>query len=49
MPGFEKFYKRIKNRYPIFFNFFGLSQINIAFNAYDYESFYKLIDIMLVY
>lgn len=30
MPGFESYYKKVEGRKPIFFNFYGDSQINIA-------------------
>ena len=49
MPSLETYYKKIEHRYPIFFNFFGQSQINLALKATDYESFYILIDQLLSY
>ena len=33
--------------YPIYFNFFGQSQIQLSIKAHDNISFYKLMDIMV--
>jgi hypothetical protein len=33
--------------YPIFFNFYGKSQIQLSLEAHDNKSFYKLIEIMI--
>ena len=33
--------------FPIFYNFFGQSQITIALMAHDNKSFYKLLDVMI--
>jgi hypothetical protein len=49
MPSVAMFYNKIEHRYPIFFNFFGQSQINLALEATDYESFYILQELMLAY
>ena len=49
LSAFEEFYKKIPNRHPIFFNFFGQSQINLAFAATDFESFYIFIDTLINY
>ena len=46
MPDFEDFYKQ-NNTLPIFFNFLGQSQIDIAVSASDFESVYLLLDVML--
>ena len=45
----EIYYKKIEHIYPIFFNFFGQSQIELALEATDYESFYILIELLLSY
>ena len=42
MPMFEQFYRKEKKMFPIFFNFFGESQLNMALLANDHESFYRL-------
>ena len=47
MPGFEEYYKKEKKMYPIYFNFFGQSQIQLSIKAHDNISFYKLMDIMV--
>lgn len=49
MPSVETFYKKIEHRYPIFFNFFGQSQIELALEATDYESFYIFVTLLLKY
>ena len=33
--------------FPIFFNFFGETQITIALLAHDHKSFYQLLDVLL--
>ena len=40
MPGFDRYYQEEKKMFPIFFNFFGESQLTIALSANDTESFY---------
>jgi hypothetical protein len=47
MPGFEEYYISSKKMHPIFYNFFGQSQITIALMAHDNKSFYKLLDVMI--
>ena len=47
MPGFEEYYIKEKKMYPIYFNFFGQSQIQLSLKAHDNKSFYKLMDIMI--
>jgi len=47
MPGFESYYSLKKKMFPIFFNFFGETQINIAMNAHDTNSFYMLLEVMI--
>lgn len=42
MPMLEQYYSREKKMFPIFFNFFGESQLNMALLANDHESFYRL-------
>ena len=44
MPGFESYFTIDKKMVPIFYNFFGETQINIALLAHDNASFYKLLD-----
>ena len=44
MPGFEEYFNTEKKMFPIFYNFFGETQINIALLAHDNPSFYKLLD-----
>ena len=47
MPGFEAYYIKEKKMYPIYFNFFGQSQIQLALRAHDNKSFYRLMDVMI--
>ncbi len=47
MPGFESYYDVEKKMFPIFYNFYGETQINIALLAHDNPSFYKLLDIFV--
>ena len=47
MPGFETYYIKEKKMYPIYFNFFGQSQIQLALRAHDNKSFYRLMDVMI--
>ena len=44
MPGFEEYYISEKKMFPIFFNFFGETQLTIALSAHDNISFYKLMN-----
>jgi len=47
MPGFEDYYKVDKKMFPIYYNFFGETQINIALLAHDNDSFYRLLAILI--
>jgi hypothetical protein len=47
LPGFEEYYKSDKKMFPIFYNFFGVSQIKIALAAHDNKSFYKLMFVLI--
>lgn len=47
MPGFEDYFDLDKKMFPIFYNFFGETQINIALSAHDNPSFYKLLDVFV--
>lgn len=49
MPGVQKYYSKYEHCRPIFFNFFGQSQLDLAFEATDYETFQVLIDVLLLY
>ena len=44
MPGFLDYYDASKKMFPIFYNFFGETHINIALLAHDNASFYILLD-----
>jgi hypothetical protein len=47
MNSFEEYYVTKKKMFPIFFNFFGQTQLSIALQSNDNASFYKLLDIFL--
>jgi len=47
LPGFEEYYKADKKMFPIFYNFFGVSQISITLAAHDKKSFYKLMFVLI--
>jgi len=47
MPSFESYFVIEKKMFPIFFNFYGETQINISLLAHDNASFYKLLDIFV--
>lgn len=47
MPGFTEYYNVEKKMFPIFYNFFGETQINIALLAHDNASFYVLLDTLI--
>jgi len=44
MSSFEDYYVIKKKMFPIFFNFFGQTQLSIALHANDYASFSKLLE-----
>lgn len=47
MPGFKEFYDESRKMFPIFFNFFGQTQLTMALNANDNQSFYLLLSIFI--
>jgi hypothetical protein len=47
MPGFEAYYNTEKKMFPVYFNFFGETQINLALAAHDNTSFYLLLELIL--
>ena len=49
MPGVESFYSQQLTKTPIFFNFFGQTQLQLALNARDQESFYSLMELLLTH
>jgi hypothetical protein len=49
MPGVDHYYGRNNDQYPIYFNFLGLSQINLSLKARDFKTFYLLLDILMDY
>lgn len=44
LPGFEEYYITEKKMFPIYFNFFGETQLTIALSAHDNKSFYRLLN-----
>ena len=44
MNCFKEYYVIKKKMFPIFFNFFGQTQLSIALQANDIASFYKLLE-----
>jgi hypothetical protein len=47
MPGFEDYFNTEKKMFPIFYNFRGETQINLAMQARDINSFYRLLDTLI--
>ena len=47
MPEVELFYAQHLTKTPIFFDFFGKNQMQIAIDARDSECFYLLMELML--
>lgn len=47
MPGFEEYFNTEKKMFPIFYNFFGETQISTALLAHDKESFYWLLKTLI--
>jgi hypothetical protein len=47
LNSFSDYYNTQKKMFPIFYNFFGQTQLSIALQANDYKSFYKILDIFI--
>jgi hypothetical protein len=47
LPGFQEYYVPGKKMFPIYFNFFGESQLTIALSAHDNASFYALLQLFI--